>query len=158
MNSTEQPRSLVSLSSRPTGYPKVSCMGGGDVPLRLILIAAAVLLAGCSAATPQREASDAAERFVSATPREACRMLAPETLAQLEHRSGTGCEQALAELRPASGGSVQLVEVAGESAQVRLEGQVLFLARFPQGWLVTAAGCQRSNPDPAVPYECEVEP
>ncbi len=41
---------------------------------------------------------------------------------------------------------------------MRLAGQVVFLARFPQGWLVTAAGCHRTDPDPAEPYECEVEP
>jgi hypothetical protein len=34
----------------------------------------------------------------------------------------------------------------------------VFLARFPDGWRVTAAGCVRDDPDPAVPYECEVEP
>jgi hypothetical protein len=49
------------------------------------------------------------------------------------------------------------VEVAGESAQVRLDGQVIFLAHFPDGWRVTAAGCVREDPDPAVPYECEVQ-
>jgi hypothetical protein len=140
------------------GIPQSRQERRSDVPNRLIAIAAVVLMAGCSAGVPQQEAAAVAQRFASAAPEEACRMLAPETLAHLERRSGVGCGRALAELGSTTGGSVLQVEVAGQSAQVRLESQVLFLARFPQGWLVTAAGCKKSDPDPAVPYECGVEP
>ncbi len=122
-----------------------------------VLVPVALLLAGCSAGVPQQEAGAAAERFAAAPPAEACRLLASQTLADLERRSGAGCSQAL-KGKSTVAAVVQQVEVAGESAQVRLDGQVVFLARFPQGWLVTAAGCEKTDPDPAVPYECEVEP
>jgi hypothetical protein len=117
-------------------------------------------LAGCA----QVDAPDAAATavaFASAEPDRACALLAPDTAETLSAHAG-GCPAALADLalpHPGTAAGVA-VEVAGESAQVQLPGQVLFLARFPRGWLVTAAGCLRPDPDPdpAVPYECEVEP
>lgn len=125
---------------------------------QLIASAGALLLVGCSAAVPMGEAAAVAQRFASASPADACGLLAPETLTKLEQRSGKSCADAIVGFDLAGGEAVQRVEVAGESAQVRLAGQVVFLARFPQGWLVTAAGCQKPDPDPAEPYECEVEP
>ena len=121
------------------------------------VVAAVLLLAGCSADVTGVEVRDAAIRFVTATPDLSCRLLAPDTLERVEHDHGE-CESVLAGLPRAADPHVLAVEVAGESAQVRLADQVLFLARFPSGWLVTAAGCQRNDPDSAVPYECEVRP
>ncbi len=85
-------------------------------------------------------------------------MLAPDTLEAVESRSGTDCVTALPRLNLSRSTGVRRVEVAGESAQVQLDDQVVFLARFPDGWRVTAAGCVRDDPDPAIPYDCEVEP
>ncbi|MGV8850722.1 MAG: hypothetical protein ACOH16_14400 [Propionibacteriaceae bacterium] len=112
----------------------------------------------CSAAPERADLADAATRFVSASPGEACDLLAPDTRAALERRTGIDCAQALTDRRLPTSTTVQGVDVAGQSGQVRLEGQVLFLARFPDGWRVTAAGCRRGDPDPAVPYVCVVEP
>ncbi len=113
-----------------------------------------LLVTGCSGAAEQ-EAGAAAAAF-AADPAAACDRLAPDTARALAEE-GTDCGEALAGF---SGGdaAVLQVEVAGESAFVRLADQVVFLARFPQGWLVTAAGCVREDTDPAVPYECEVQP
>ena len=121
----------------------------------LVLLAVAGVLCGCSSAA-QQEAADAAVEFSRAEPARACELLAPATADAVAERSG-GCEEALASLSRATG-QVLAAEVAGESAQVRLDGDVVFLARFPGGWRVTAAGCVREDPDPAIPYKCEVEP
>ena len=120
-------------------------------------LAAMLLASGCSAEVSQEEAAAVALAFIRAEPAQACRLLAPETRKSLEAESRQDCALALPELKLGSDQSVQSIEVAGESSQVRFGDQALFLARFPDGWLVTAAGCRRSEPDPAVPYDCEVE-
>ena len=56
---------------------------------------------------------------------------------------------------PAGAGSS--VTVAGHSAQVRYADDTVFLARFDDGWRVTAAGCERVSSDDAVPYDCVVD-
>lgn len=116
----------------------------------------ALLLGGCSDAA-QQDAATAAAEFLAASPQAACRRLAPATADALQ-RDGTPCPEALAELVRRADPVPAQVEVAGESAQVRFADQVVFLARFPQGWLVTAAGCVHEDPDRARPYECEVQP
>jgi len=118
---------------------------------------ALVALCGCSSDLTQREAAAAALQFVQASPVQACQLLAPDTLEELSDEAGTSCALALAELNLPRRGSVQSVEVAGESAQVKLDDQVIFLARFPEGWRVTAAGCRRTDADPSTSYDCEVE-
>lgn len=118
----------------------------------------ALLASGCGEDASSSQASGVAERFVRATPVEACQLLAPATIEAVTAGGSGGCVQALSGHRRAGSPRVQRVEVAGGSAYVVLADQVVFLARFPQGWLVTAAGCSRNDPDPAVPYDCEVEP
>jgi uncharacterized protein YceK len=118
---------------------------------------ALVLLAGCSDVAAQ-DATAAARAFVQAAPPEACGLLAPQTARSIAKSAGNECAPALAALDLPTATAVRQVEIAGESAQVQLEDQVVFLAHFPDGWRVTAAGCVRDDPDPAVPYECEVEP
>ncbi len=119
-------------------------------------IVALLLLAGCSSDVAARDASAAAVAFVRAEPAGACELLAPDTRERVAEKAD--CAQALAKLGLPSASVVRQVEVAGESAQVRLDDQVVFLAHFPDGWRVTAAGCVRDDPDPSVPYTCEVEP
>lgn len=121
-------------------------------------ITAVLLVAGCGSDLAQQEAATAALAFIAADPYRACDLLAPETAAALASRAETDCPTALGTVELPGGTTVERVEVAGESAQVQLADQVVFLARFPDGWRVTAAGCVRDDPDPAVPYECEVEP
>lgn len=122
----------------------------------VVIAVCALALTGCSGVADQ-EAGSAAAAFAGAEPAKACELLAPDTLDKLEQSSGKKCEEALAALKLPTGTGVEGVTVAGESAQVKLADQVVFLARFPQGWLVTAAGCEHDDPDSAVPYQCEVE-
>jgi hypothetical protein len=116
-----------------------------------------VLVSGCSEVA-QQGASAAAVAFVKAEPAQACGLLAPDTADAVESDSGTDCETGLSQLDLPKSAEVRRVEVAVESAQVQFDDQVVFLARFPDGWRVTAAGCVRDDPDPAVPYKCEVKP
>lgn len=123
----------------------------------IVAVAAALALGGCTDVGGQA-VQEAAVSFVRSAPPEACALLAPDTLARLEQQAGAACAEALPGLALPTGTGVRHVEVAVQSAQVQLDDQVLFLARFPDGWRVTAAGCVRNDADPAVPYECEVEP
>lgn len=123
----------------------------------VVVVAAALALGGCTNVGGQA-VEEAAVSFVRAAPTEACALLAPDTLARVEEQAGAPCPDALPGLGLPTGTAVRTVELAVQSAQVQFDDQVLFLARFPDGWRVTAAGCVRDDPDPAVPYECEVEP
>ena len=124
-------------------------------PVALALMT--VVLAGCGGDPSGAQAAAAAVAFVQAESSRACGLLAPDTEDALAKQAGRPCARALADLHLPTGADVRAVDVEAESAQVRLDGQVVFLARFPDGWRVTAAGCVRSDPDPAVPYACEVE-
>lgn len=93
-------------------------------------------------------------RSIDAQTDVACGLLAPQTLSELEDADGA-CAGALPdELRSASG-PVESVEVYGKDAIVRLASDTIFLARFPQGWRVTAAGCSRQQA--GHPYDCKVK-
>lgn len=116
-------------------------------------------LSGCGADLEAQEAGAVADTFATAAaaePQAACALLAPRTLESVE-QDGVPCAQALgAEGLPAPGRRTA-VSVAGHSAQVRYAGETVFLSLFDNGWRVTAAGCARTSPDPAVPYDCAVE-
>ena len=84
----------------------------------------------------------------------ACDLLAPKTRDELEQSAGTPCAEAiLAEDLPAAGASTES-SAYGSMAQVRFTGDTLFLAEFPDGWRVLAAGCA---PKPKAPYDCVVQ-
>lgn len=82
----------------------------------------------------------------------ACRALAPQAADGLESGDST-CAKQIDEL-DLTGGRIRTVRVWSDRAQVALTGDTVFLARFPRGWLVTAAGCR---PQRQGPYDCEVE-
>jgi len=136
--------------------------GHGQVVHRLVGAPAglllAVLLPACSAAVPDGDpARTAAEAFYTAVARgdgaAACALLAPEALSSLEQSTDQPCEQALPdEQLPFS--PVRRVQVYGQAAFVELDDDTAFLGRFPDGWRVTAAGCQER---PDRPYDCQLE-
>ena len=118
-----------------------------------------MLVAGCGADVERRQAGAAADTFaadVSRDPAKACALLAPRTEQSVE-QVGTPCATALPSEGLATPGRRTSVAVAGHSAQVRYSKETVFLALFDNGWRVTAAGCTRTSPDPAVPYDCVVE-
>jgi hypothetical protein len=88
------------------------------------------------------------------TPRIACERLAPGTLAELQDSSGP-CPQSLPQEHLPVATTVVGVDVYGKDAMVRLDRDVVFLARFQDGWKVTAAGCTLQ--EAGRPYTCAVK-
>ncbi|KMS77301.1 lipoprotein [Streptomyces viridochromogenes] len=127
---------------------------------RGLLVTALAVTTGCGAAAGERgdAAAAAATGFTYALQRadgrQACALLAPRTLDELEKPEQTPCAQAVTEERLPAGGAVRRVDVYGGQARVVLTGDTLFLAHFPSGWKVTAAGC---TPRPEQPYDCTIK-
>jgi hypothetical protein len=123
------------------------------------LAACAILaLGGCAGqgSVEDAAAADAAERFaqdITADAQAACELLAPQTRVELEDSSEASCAEALPQQDIPDGGQVRRVEVYGKDAVVHLEEDTVFLARFDEGWRVTAAGC---TPNGDRPYDCDV--
>lgn len=115
-------------------------------------------IAGCGADVERTEAARAADAFtgsLAGNPAAACALLAPRALDDVAEDGSCASSLEAAGL-PAVGERLE-VTVAGHSAQVRYTGDTLFLARFGDGWRVTAAGCEQVSSDPAVPYDCAVD-
>jgi hypothetical protein len=127
-----------------------------------LVVAAA---AGCSPPGPAHDgALDVARAFVSAVTSgdggTACSLLAPRAVTTLENDSGTACAEAV--LDPAVTEEIGVgtsdgrgtARVYGRGAQVRVAGDVVFLAVDGSTWVVTAAGCR---PRQDQPYDCAIE-
>ncbi|MEU4420598.1 hypothetical protein AB0F81_08220 [Actinoplanes sp. NPDC024001] len=122
---------------------------------RAILLVPALLLAGC--ASVEERASAAAETatgFLRAVAdgdgSAACGALAPETESEID---APCAESILSEALPAPS-PVTETEVYGQRALVRMNGETVFLAVFPDGWRVVAAGC---TPRGERPYDCVIQ-
>lgn len=117
---------------------------------------AVLAVGGCAA--PPGPAGSTASRFDAAVGRSAwstaCAMLAPVTRDDLEQSAGTPCADALAQVGLEPAGPVVRVEVFGTMAQARMGQDTVFLARFPGGWKVLAAGC---SPQVGRPYDCRLQ-
>jgi len=121
---------------------------------------AVLVLGGCGVdATQSRAAGAVALEFALAAsddPQKACELLAPET--EDEVSDGADCAGALAEAgvpSASAGDRPRHTEVWGTNALVEVGTDTLFLARFRDGWRVTAAGCRPQGPDR--PYDCSVK-
>ena len=123
----------------------------------LSLTVAALAGAGCTpmGSAENRNASQAALDFEGSLtkPVHACALLAPGTLAELEQSFGR-CDKALPDQHLPVGTQVADVDVYGKDAIVRLDKDVVFLARFDDGWRVTAAGC---TPRLDRPFTCAIK-
>ena len=121
-------------------------------------LAALLSVAGCAGqgSADDGSAAAAALRFtrdVAASPSEACGLLAPQTLKELEDSQGL-CPSSLPGLGLPRAGAVRSTAVYAKDAIVRLDKDTLFLARFDRGWRITAAGC---TPHGDLPYDCTVK-
>ncbi|BCJ55122.1 hypothetical protein Asp14428_65970 [Actinoplanes sp. NBRC 14428] len=114
-------------------------------------------LAGCGSVGGEA-ASAVAVRLLTAVASDdgatACATLAPQTRAELEESAGQPCDRAILDEDLPAPGTVTGTDVYGQWAQVRLTGDTLFLATFPDGWRVVAAGC---TPRGSRPYDCAVQ-
>lgn len=122
------------------------------------LLAAVVFgVAGCgSVGDREATASDVAVRLLSAVAagdgEAACATLAPDTAESVAEEEP--CAEAILDSSLPRPGTVLGADVYGQWAQVRLDDDTVFLAAFPGGWRVVAAGC---TPRTNKPYKCSVE-
>jgi hypothetical protein len=126
---------------------------------KLGLIICVLALAGCSSVGERGEAAGSvAVKLMTAVDSKdgasACATLAPDTLAELEQSAGKPCAEAILDEDLPKPGPVTGTDVYGQWAQVRLSDDTLFLAVFPGGWRVVAAGC---TPRGERPYDCTLQ-
>lgn len=123
------------------------------------LLCLALSIAGCGPSAGRLDdVQAAAEGFLQARDARdgaaACALLAPETKDQLEQDQQQDCTQAVVEVQLPAAGGPETTRLYSGQALVVSSGQRLYLARFPDGWRVTAAGCQQR---PELPDDCEVQ-
>jgi hypothetical protein len=127
--------------------------------LPVLLALTVVTAAGCASVDDRGQAAaDVAARFMSAVGGRdgaaACALLAPDTAEAVSDSGEKPCAEALLDEQLPAAGTVTGTDVYGQWAQVRLTGDTMFLAVFPEGWRVVAAGC---TPRPERPYDCVLE-
>jgi hypothetical protein len=84
----------------------------------------------------------------------ACALLSPDTRKALEQQESKPCGQAVDELH-LDDGRPDRVDVFSTEASVELVGgNTVFLGNSPNGWQISAAGCQLQRNKPA---DCEVQ-
>ena len=129
-------------------------MSRANLMRAVAITGSAALLAGCASAQ-QPEVTKVATAFEnpSGDPEARCDLLAPATLKAFEKHQTSPCGDAVAGLS-LDGGSVRSVQIWGGDAQVRMNGDTVFLTETGAGWRVTAAGCTSQG---EAPYDCEVE-
>jgi hypothetical protein len=132
-------------------------VGAPSVGTRIVAGVGLVTLLAACAPTEEDAAVGAADDFVAAVSDgdagEACALLAPASLEELEQSTGAPCVETVLGEAKAAGDRVE-VSTFGTMSQVRYADDVLFLTRFDAGWLVVAAGCtgQRDGL-----YSCGIE-
>jgi hypothetical protein len=132
-------------------------VGGKPVLCACVL---AVVLGGCGTTDRDNDAAAVAERFHAALEtgdgEAACAELSPETASKLEDQEKKPCPEAVLTLDLPKGGSVADTRVYMTSAFAQLaQGGADFLDESPEGWQVSAAGC--NEVEPTLPYDCELE-
>ena len=120
----------------------------------------ALALVGCGTADREDDAGAVAARFHAALEQgdgqAACDQLNEETASKLEKQEKKPCAEAILSLDLPKGGTVADTRVYVTSAFTKLaEGGSDFLDEGPNGWRVSAAGCEPTAP--SQPYDCELE-
>ena len=130
--------------------------------LPTLLLAVAVLAAGCGVSDDEAEVRGVTERFYTAIRVDdgaaACELLSAETASALESQSGQTCEDVITRLQY-DGGEVESAVVYVTNAKVEMSsGESAFLGDEPGGWRLTAIACKPEADRPRHrPFECEVE-
>jgi hypothetical protein len=120
----------------------------------------ASLLGACGTADRETDAAAVTERFHAALEagegQAACEELSEETASKLEQQEQKPCEEAILGLQLPKGGTVAVKRVEVLNASMGLsQGGTDFLSEGPEGWKISAAGCEPTAPEQ--PYECKLE-
>jgi hypothetical protein len=123
------------------------------------VLATVFVVAGCGSLAPDESAAAAAATaFRAALQRSdgaaACALLSPETVHAVSQSAGKGCPQAIVEEHLGGTGRPVRIDAYGQNARVVFGDDTVFLADFPRGWRLIAAGC---TPRGARPYDCLVK-
>ena len=115
------------------------------------------VLAGCAgpAADQAGDVAQSFEQLATSDTTQACELLSGHTREAVEKAAKKPCPDALTDEDLPGESSVRLVDVYGHDARVTLDNDVVFLARFPEGWKVTAAGCTPGSSEDE-PFDCDV--
>jgi hypothetical protein len=118
-----------------------------------------LMLTGCGAVAGRGDAASAVavgllNAVAAGDGPAACAVLAPETLVELVQSAGEPCAEAILDEGLPAAGRVTGTDVYGQWARVVLTGDTVFLAVFPGGWRVVAAGCA---PRGERPYDCTLQ-
>jgi hypothetical protein len=128
-----------------------------------LLCCVALVASGCSPLAPDgpeaaRVATAFADAIAAGEAEDACSLLVPGTVAELESTDGAGCAEVILTLDLPGGGAVVSSEAFGRASLVHLDNDAVFLVADGDagtgGWLVWAAGCR---PRAGQPYECVVK-
>ncbi len=132
-------------------------VGGRRSVASSVLLAALVVVAGCAGpgADQAGQAASSFGRLVGEDPAKACELLAPGTRDQVEKAADKTCPEALGDADLPDPSPLTGADVYGHDAIVRFANDTVFLARYPDGWRITAAGC-RPGPSDQKPYDCDV--
>ena len=122
-----------------------------------IVFAAALLTAACNGpgADQAAEAARSFEQLATSDATKACDLLAPKTRDDVEKSAQKSCPEALGDEDLADPSDLVGVEVYGHDAIAQFVNDTVFLAKFDDGWRVTAASC-RPGPSDAKPYDCDI--
>lgn len=123
-----------------------------------LMVGAVVVVAcqGCSNSDTSAP-SRTAEKFVASVQggdgRAACALLTDQARTATQGMTDQPCAALVVDLQE-RGREVRRAQVWGDTAQVRIGSDVLFLRRIDSVWRISAAGC---SPRPHRPYDCEVQ-
>jgi hypothetical protein len=120
----------------------------------------ALLVGACGTTDRETDAAAVTERFHAALEardgQAACDELSEETASKLEQQEQKPCEEAILGLELPKGGTVAVRRVEVLNASMGLsQGGTDFLSEGPEGWKISAAGCEPTAPEQ--PYECKLE-
>lgn len=117
----------------------------------------AAALSACTPSARQDSASSVAVRFAADISGrdgdKACALLTEQARESVTGATNATCAGAVLNVKE-RGTNVGKVEVWGDSAQVRVGSDVVFLLHLRNGWRVSAAGC---TPQSSAPYKCDVD-
>jgi len=120
-------------------------------------VAAATILSGCGSGdeAPEQRVRHFQAALQADDARAACADLAEQTRQALEEQEQRPCHEVIGDQGVPGGAGPAEVRRYGSMAQVRGNGDVLFLSRYSDGWRVVAAGCTPAGGDE--PYDCALE-